>query len=136
MYQAAPNPHLPQPLMKNKVFLVFLGLGLACAAAWLIMTIYFLNNTADCLDNLYCWNQLTNYHTCIIGDMVYCCGSGGGSYSCGSYSTCYYEGSFMDCNGRWAALWVVGMASLSFLVGMVIVAWGHKRRQQRQYLMQ
>lgn len=70
--------------------------------------------------------------------MLYCCGNGGGSYSCGSYSTCFYEGVLVDCTNRWAALWVVGMASLSFLVGMVIVAWGHRRKQQRQrqYLMQ
>lgn len=136
MYSPAPQPHLPQPLMKNKLFIAFLTLGLACAAAWLVMTIYFLSNTAQCLDDFYCLNQLYNYHTCMIGDMIYCCGSGGGSYRCGSYDTCYYEGSFSNCTGRWAALWVVGMASLSFLVGMMIVAWGHRRRQQRQYLMQ
>lgn len=120
------------PLLKFKPFLVFLFLGLACAGAWIVMAIYFFSTNDQCLNDYYCWNDGSNYHTCIVGTMIYCCGSIG-TYSCGSYTSCMYEGDyFIDCTGRWAALWVVGMACLSFLVGMLILACAHRRRLRNQ----
>ena len=124
------------PLLKNKAFLAFLFLGLACAGAWIVMTVYFFSTADQCLNDQYCWDDGSNYHTCIVGRTVYCCGSIG-SYSCGAYSSCMLKGDyFLDCTGRWASLWVVGMACLSFLVGLMVVAWGHRRRQRQQPLLQ
>lgn len=123
---------LPQPLIKNRLFQIFLGLGFLCILASIIMTIYFTVHIGDCLDDWYCFDYSSNYHTCIVGRDLYCCGtSGGGSYSCGGYSTCYYEGTFVDCSSRWAALWIVSVAAFSFLVGLIIIAVGHRRRQRR-----
>ena len=143
MYQNANNqmplaanqlPPPPPPLMKNKAFLIFFILGICCIVAEMIVVIYSIVNVLDCIDNFYCLYETYNYNTCIIGTSVYCCGTYG-SYSCGGYSSCYYEGDFfVDCSGRWIACWVLGVASFAFLLGMIIIAIGHRRKTQSYYM--
>lgn len=75
------------PLNKNKWFIAYLILGSLCMITEIVLLIYFMANAGDCIEDNYClnWNYGENYHTCVIGYQIYCCGSSGG-FSCGDFS--------------------------------------------------
>ena len=68
------NTNLNNTLINNKVFKLFLALGIASVVVSGVVYTVYMSNSDVCADMSYCKNYWDNYpKTCISSSDLYCC---------------------------------------------------------------
>lgn len=68
----------PQPLLKNKYFLVTLAIGILCLLASLALFIVMITHLDSCIAWNACTEESSGYYSfCVKDGYKYCCGGWG-----------------------------------------------------------